>query len=128
MSALVPAHDFMFGGPDETEETVERTLVLIDRLRGPVAAMLRIRLYPGTLALRARYRRGSKHIRSGSISTPVLRLPHAEPGVAAQPAPEVRGGPSLLHTGRGSNELEPELVERMRRRGRKGEMWEYMPI
>lgn len=125
---LVPAHYFMFGGPGETEETVERTLALIDRLRGPVAAVLGIRLYPGT-------RLFERAIEEGVTTPQVDPFP---PRFYVSPALNLEwllgrllgyaaAHRSFILVGE-TNELEPELAKRMRRRGRKGAMWEYMPI
>lgn len=122
---VAPAHYFVFGGPDETDDTVEQTLELITRLRGPVIATIALRIYPGTGLWRRALAEGTLSAETDLLRPAFYLSPRVDRDRLRERlfrfAAEIR---NFFITGSTIN-LDREYLERLRRRGRTGPLWEY---
>jgi radical SAM superfamily enzyme YgiQ (UPF0313 family) len=127
-AGITPAHYFIFGGPGETDDTIEETLSVIDQLNGVCIAMVGVRIYPGT------------PLHSRSISEGVLHEGRdlLEPAFYVSPAVErekvlarltdfAKDHPRFFIAGMEINQNQP-VIDRLRSRGRTGPLWEFYAL
>jgi radical SAM superfamily enzyme YgiQ (UPF0313 family) len=124
-SGITPSHFFVFGGPDETPATVEETLGLIEKLRGVIVAMVGLRLFPRT-PLFEHCRREGLHYAETDLLQPTFYL---SPGIDPERLLTRLNGFAAAHprffvVGQ-SSKLEHPLIQRLRRKGKGGPLWEY---
>ncbi len=125
-AGVTPAHFFIFGGPGETEETVEENLAVIESLKGPTAATFAIRIYPRT-GLHARAIEEGLIDPSDPLLDPAYYIsPHIDAEAVIErlnAVAEKRRNFFLLGSDSG---VDKEIIKRLRQRGRKGPLWEYL--
>ncbi|MDQ7008234.1 MAG: lipid biosynthesis B12-binding/radical SAM protein [Acidobacteriota bacterium] len=123
---VTPAHYFIFGGPNETRDTIKEGLELIDRLSGPIVVFLGVRIYPGTPIFRRAVREGVVHSVSDLLNPVFYFSDRVGWDWVLRELVEFGSshdnffvsGLELNHNG--------DFLERLRRRGRKGSLWEYV--
>lgn len=118
--------DLILGGPGETESTLSETFALMDEIAPTaVICMVGVRLYPGTEAER-RARETKEIPADASLLEPTFSF--AGPGLPAERTLErviekASADPRWIVPGIGAN-ISPELLQRLRRSGRMGPLWE----
>jgi radical SAM superfamily enzyme YgiQ (UPF0313 family) len=127
-AGVTPAHYFIFGGPGETMDSLERTLELIDSLRGVTAATLGLRIYPGT-ALHPRAIRESVLDAKRDLLEPTFYIsPAVDPDqVLARLERFAADHPRFFINGLQVNVNQP-VIDRLRAKGRKGPLWEFYSL
>jgi len=124
-AGITPAHFFIFGGPEETWETIERSLELMDGLGGVMVGTIGMRVYPGT-PLQERARRESPGVAWESLVEPAFYVsPATEPArLFERLAAFAASHPRFLLLGSSLNVNETAL-RMLRRKGKRGPLWEF---
>jgi radical SAM superfamily enzyme YgiQ (UPF0313 family) len=127
-AGLEVCHSLSLGAPGETEETMQETLDLMEKISPTaVIAMLGLRIFPGTGL--ARLAEAEEMISpSHDFLQPIFYI---APGVQAQLVEWVQKAatlhPTWIFPGLRIN-ISPRLQSKLRRIGIKGPLWEHMKI
>jgi radical SAM superfamily enzyme YgiQ (UPF0313 family) len=122
---VTPVHYLLFGGPGETRESVEETLALVDGLTGVSMAMLALRVYPKTVLFERACREGLDADRTDLLEPTFYLAPQLDPEAILSRLREFAAThPRFLISGLPDN-VDRSILDRLRRKGRKGPLWDY---
>lgn len=124
-AGIAPAHYFIFGGPNETQDTVQRSLELIHEIGGPCVAFCGIRIFPMTQI----HRRALEErvvARTESLLKPRYYFSQTIDidWLRQELSNFASSHPRFFIDGMQTNRNE-RMLERLRERGRHGSLWEY---
>ncbi len=124
-AGVTPVHYLLFGGPGETPESVEETLTLVDGLKGVTIATLAVRIYPRTLLFKRACREGLDADRTDLLEPTFYFAPGLDPdAILSRLRRFAATHPRFLIAGLPDN-VDRSALDRLRRKGRKGPLWEY---
>ncbi len=125
-AGLRVAHYFLFGGPGETEQTLDESLANIDRLeKAALFLFCGMRIYPHT-GLHAIALQQGQITAAQPLTEPVFYQPQAVslPDIARIVQERARGRDNWVLASGG--EKMSKIMRRMYRRGFSGPLWEYL--
>ncbi len=125
---ITPVHYFIFGGPGETADSVDRTLSVIDGLHGVCIAMVGVRVYPGTSLHSRSIEEGVLHEACDLLEPAFYISPAVDSdGVLARLTRYAADHPRFFIAGKQINENK-DVIDRLRARGRTGPLWEFYAL
>ena len=120
------AHYLLFGGPQESSGTVDRTLQMVDKLDKTVLFLFcGMRIYPHTALYELALHQGQIESNQSLLEPVFYRSPRITVRRAADMiAAHAKGRRNWVHAGGG--EATGNSLDRMYRGGFSGPLWEYL--
>ena len=127
-AGLEVCHSLSLGAPGETEETLQETIALMEKVSPTaVIAMLGLRIFPGTGLARLAQEEGMVSSSHDFLQPTFYLAPQLKEKITELAQEMAASHPNWIFPGLGIN-VSPRLQSKLRKIGVKGPLWEHMKI
>jgi radical SAM superfamily enzyme YgiQ (UPF0313 family) len=127
-AGLEVCHSLSLGAPGETEETLQETIELMEKVSPTaVIAMLGLRIFPGTGLARLAQEEGMISSSHDFLQPTFYLAPQLKEKITKLAQEMAASHPNWIFPGLGIN-VSPRLQSKLRKIGVKGPLWEHMKI
>jgi len=127
-AGLEACHSLSLGAPGETEETLQETIELMEKVSpAAVIAMLGLRIFPGTGLARLAQEEGMISSSHDFLQPTFYLAPQLKEKITELAHKMAASHPNWIFPGLGIN-VSPRLQSKLRKIGVKGPLWEHMKI